>query len=119
LFEVSGSNLSIDSETVRREDGEALATIVKSMLRLGARDYARALQDSAIVVEGEGRELAARRKTVWMTRDDVVHFNDVVEALLTPMSREPRRGRLYAVTVLLAPLDSRRRTGKAKPRKGP
>jgi len=87
------------------------------MLRLGARDYGRALQDPDTAMSGPGRELVAMRRTAWLTADDLAALNEAIGRLTAPASGAPGRGRLYAVTVLLTPLQPRRRTG-GKPRKG-
>jgi predicted ArsR family transcriptional regulator len=113
LFQAVAADFRIDSEAVRREGGEALVAVVNSMLRLGARDYARALQDETVALSGAGRELSARRKTVWMTPEQVARFNETVERLTAEVAGPPGQGRLYAVTVLLTPLDHQRRAGPA------
>lgn len=111
LFQAVAADFRIDSEAARRDGGKALTAVVGSMMRLGARDYARALQDPSVALSGPGRELSARRKTVWMTPEDVARFNGTVERLTSDVAGLPGRGRLYAVTVLLTPLDHQRRAG--------
>jgi len=117
LFRTVAPELKIDSEGVRRDDGGPLAAVVGAMLRLGARDYRRALEDAQTALSGPGRELVAMRRTAWLDEGQLARLNETIAALTAPAAAAPGQGRLYAVTVLLAPVQPRRRPagGKAPP----
>jgi hypothetical protein len=110
--------LKIDSAGVRRDGGKPLVAVVGAMLRLGARDYRRALDDEQTALSGPGRELVAMRRTAWLDAGQLARLNETIGALAAPASAPPGRGRLYAVTLLLTPLQPRRRPAGGKARKG-
>jgi DNA-binding transcriptional ArsR family regulator len=84
--------------------------IISSMLRLGARDFRRAFASGAVSTAGPRRELWALRTTGWLTPGDVAGVNRGMRALRDAVSRPRRPGRLYAITIVLTPLDRSRRT---------
>jgi DNA-binding transcriptional ArsR family regulator len=88
-----------------------LTGIVGSMLRLGARDYRRALDSPEVVVTGSRRELWALRTTGWLSPAQIATVNRNIHRLMGSVSKPRGRGRLYGVTVLLTPLDHRARKG--------
>ncbi len=93
----------------------AVTRIVASMLRLGARDFRRALAGPGNRVEGPVRDLWALRTTGWLTGDQVAAVNAGMQALAHRFSGPPRRGRLYGITILLTPLDHRSRRARTTP----
>ena len=95
----------------------AVVSIVTSMLRLGIRDFRRALGSGKAKLDGPDRDLWALRQTGWLRPDQLRRVNRLIQSLADETARAEPRGRLYAVTVLLAPLDHRsNRTGR-RPRK--
>jgi hypothetical protein len=91
----------------------AMNDIVSAMMRLGIRDFRRALAGGASRVDGPERDLRAMRTTGWLQGAHVRQVNRNIGALAKTVSRHDPRGRLYAVTVLLTPLDHRaNRTGR-------
>jgi DNA-binding transcriptional ArsR family regulator len=92
-----------------------IVAIVGSMLRLGGRDFRRALTSGRAAVSGPGRELWALRLTGWLPAGNVRALNREIKRLRDVVTKGSdatgsRRGRrLYAVTVLLTPLDHRER----------
>jgi hypothetical protein len=97
----------------------AMNDIVTSMMRLGIRDFGRALASGATRCEGPARDLWAMRTTGWLVRPRVRQVNRMIGALVSAASRHEPKGRLYAVTVLLTPLDHRaNRTGRRPRAKG-
>src|SRR5438105_9118201 len=82
----------------------AVSAIVATMLRLGSRDFRRALGDPTTRVEGPERDLWALRTTGWLLPAQVRRINRLIRELSAAASRFEPKGRLYAVTVLLAPL---------------
>ena len=93
-----------------------LSAIVGSMLRLGMRDFDRALARSGVTVSGARRELWALRTIGRLSLPQVAEVNRSIASLKRSVSARGRRGRLYAVTILLTPLDRRRAGASAKPK---
>lgn len=96
---------------------KALLSIVGSMLRLGMRDFRRALAGGKAKVDGPDRDLWALRQTGWLRPQHVRRVNRLIQELADETARNDPRGRLYAVSVLLAPLDHRSNRSGRRPRK--
>jgi helix-turn-helix protein len=95
----------------------AMTAIVGAMLRLGARDFARALARGDVRVEGPQREMWALRTTGWLTPAQLRHVNRHIAALSAAATQAGPAGRLYAVTILLTPLVHRDNKTGHRPRK--
>jgi hypothetical protein len=94
-----------------------VTAIVAAMMRLGARDFRRALAAGGTRVEGPARDLWALRTTGWLLPSQVRRVNALIQRLSKATQQSSKSGRLYGVTVLLTPLDHRSfRTGR-RPRK--
>ncbi len=114
LFRARGSELRIDYKAARRNSSHALTAAVSSMLRLGIRDFRQAIRNQDVVVSGNRRDLWALRKTGWLSLKDMAHVNDSIAHLTDAVSRPRGRGRLYAITILLTPLNRRRPASTSK-----
>ena len=80
------------------------------MLRLGIRDYRASIQDPDVRLSGDERELWALRTTGWLSMKQLRAVNALVRRMIHDVSRPSRKGsKLYAVTLLLTPLDYRHR----------
>lgn len=89
--------------------------LISSLLRLGSRDFRRAFEAGNVVVEGPRRELWAMRVTGWLSSREIARVNRLIHDLKNTVSHPPTaRGRLYAVTVLLVPLDRGRKKAARK-----
>ena len=86
---------------------QAISTIVASMLRLADRDFRRSFDQGQVVVSGAYRELWAWRKVGRLSRAQLAEVNHRVQDLAQVVSAPLGSGRLYAVTVILTPLDHR------------
>jgi hypothetical protein len=82
------------------------------MLRLGIRDFRRAFQQPEVIVSGPQRELWALRKTGRLSLAEIADVNRSIERLTNAVSKPHGRGQLYGITILLTPLDHRRRKSK-------
>ena len=99
---------------------KAISAIVASMLRLGTRDFTRSLQQGHVVVSGARRELWALRKVGRMSPAQLAKVNRGIKRLVDEVSVPAEgAGRLYAVTVLLTPLDHRNNNFKGPRSKKP
>ena len=107
LFRNVSPDLRLQYETGPSGNGREIITIVGSMLRLGTRDFARAFRHGDAKVSGAGRELWALRRTGWLTPRGVIELNRSMARLSEAVPKPRGRGRLYAITLLLTPVDRR------------
>ena|SRR5215469_6891810 len=121
LFETVADELKLDYRQPLKANRNAVSAIVASMLRLGIRDFRRAFQEAGggtIVVSGPRRELWALRKAGRLSPAKVRRINRSIHGLLRAMAKPNGKGRLYAITVLLTPVDRQRKSAKGLGRKG-
>jgi DNA-binding transcriptional ArsR family regulator len=116
LFRTIAPDLWLQYDPNSEINRRAVTAIVGSMLRLGIRDFRRSFQRGDAKVAGAQRELWALRKAGRLSLPQVAVVNRTIERLRRAISNPNGRGRLYAVTVLLTPLD-RRRHESGRPRK--
>ena len=114
LYSAAGRELRIDFAAARQTAVQSLGAIAGAMSRLGARDLRRALEDESVAVAGAGRELWMKRKTGWMTPEQLRQIGTAIEELGSTMSPPVEGARLYGVTVMFTPLNRERRSDKAK-----
>jgi hypothetical protein len=112
LFRTIAPDLWLQYEPKSGANRRAVTAIVSSMLRLGIRDFRRSFQRGGVIVSGCHRELWALRKTGRLSLPQLAVVNRSIERLRRATSKPNGRGRVYAVTVLLTPLDHRRRDAK-------
>lgn len=112
LFRTVAPELRLRYEPRSDTNRRAVSAIVSSMLRLGIRDFRRAFQQTDVIVSGAQRELWALRKTGRLSPAEIANANRSIERLTRSVSKPHGRGRLYGITVLLTPLDHRRRESK-------
>jgi len=111
LVRAAASEFALQYAGSPPKEARAATAIVGSMLRLGTRDFRRGLLDPGNVLNGPGREVWALRSTGWLSRAEVAGVNRRIRALNQAV-RVPGQGkgkRLYAVTILLTPLDRKPR----------
>jgi len=85
------------------------------------RDFRRAFQEAGkgtVAVSGPYRELWALRKAGRLAPPEIAGINRSIHRLLGPMSKPECKGRLYAITVLLTPVDRQRKSAKRSGPKG-
>jgi DNA-binding transcriptional ArsR family regulator len=120
LFQAISPDLRIEYRRGEGGNAREVTAIVRSMLRLGTRDFSQAFRRSDAKVSGPGRELWALRTTGWLTPDEVVKINRTISSLARGVAKWRKKGRLYGITVLLTPLDHRARHSAIKVvRRGP
>jgi len=100
------------------KEARAATAIVGSMLRLGTRDFRRGLLGPGNVLDGPRREVWALRSTGWLSPREVAGVNRRIRALNQAVrsTSQGKGKRLYAVTILLTPLDRRPRRRPASAR---
>jgi DNA-binding transcriptional ArsR family regulator len=112
LFRTVASELRLRYDPRSDTNRRAVGAIVSSMLRLGIRDFRRAFQQPEVIVSGPQRELWALRKTGRLSLAEIADVNRSIERLTNAVSKPHGRGQLYGITILLTPLDHRRRKSK-------
>jgi DNA-binding transcriptional ArsR family regulator len=113
---------------LRYEPGNAanrrgVSAIVASMMRLANRDFQRSFRPGHVVVAGEHRELWALRKVGRLSAAQLARVNRRIQSLVDDLAAPRPHGRLYAVTIILTPLDhrnhgNRRLTRERRPAEG-
>src|ERR1041385_3745846 len=117
LFRAVASQFAVRHAMPPLRHSGAVSDVVSAMLRIGARDYQRAQKGEGTKFEGPERDLWALRTTGWLRPADVRRVNRLIRALAQSTGRGRPPGRLYALTVLLAPLHYRNNTTGRRPRR--
>ena len=116
LYRTVAAALQLHYEPGNAANRQAVSAIVASMLRLAGRDFGRSFQPGNVAVSGQHRELWALRKVGRLSLPQLAELNCRISSLTDAISAPRSDGRLYAVTVVLTPLDHRNKVGrKAKP----
>lgn len=101
-------------------NAEAVGRVAASVLRVAGRDFERALADPATVVEGPRRELWAARGKGWVDAAELAEINRLLARLMElvqkPAAERPR-GKLVALTWVLAPVEAKPARRTPAPRK--
>jgi DNA-binding transcriptional ArsR family regulator len=108
LFRTAAPELKLRYEPASGANRRNLTAIVASMLRLGARDFRRGLQQEGVRVTGPRRELCALRRTARLTPPQIKDVNRLIDRLLQQFAGVHDEGPMYAITVLLTPVKGRR-----------
>jgi len=94
LYRTVAPELRLQYEPGKQSNRKAVSAIVASMLRLGIRDFTRALQSAEVVVSGPHRELWALRKAGRLTPAHVANVNQSIQKLANTVSARRGNGRL-------------------------
>jgi len=105
LFKAIAPDLQLHYEPEDRGNRRAVTAIVDSLLRLGVRDFRRAFAKGGVSVEGPRRDLWATRQIGWLLPKELESVNASIRRLRAAVSKPRRGGRLYAITVVLTPLE--------------
>jgi DNA-binding transcriptional ArsR family regulator len=107
LFRTVASELFLEYKPRSASNRRGVNAIVSSMFRLGVRDFRRACEAGNATVSGPRRELWALRKSARLSVAQIEALNRSIKRVAAEFSPSSREGRLYAVTILLTPLDHR------------
>jgi DNA-binding transcriptional ArsR family regulator len=105
LFRTIAPDLVLHYQPEVRGNRRAVTAIVDSLMRLGARDFKHAFEKRNAAVTGPRRELWAARQIGWLLPAELESVNTSIKRLRAAVSKPRRGGRLYAITVLLTPLE--------------
>jgi DNA-binding transcriptional ArsR family regulator len=114
LFQTVATELRLRYEPRDPVNRRVVPTIVQSMLRLGIRDFRRAFESRRVVLSGARRELWALRKTGRLSPAGIAAANRSIDRLVRAVSVPHGRGRLYAITILLTPVDGGKRRSRSQ-----
>lgn len=108
VYDVPGRPLVIDYEAA----GTAgVGRVIAAAIRLGARDFSRALSSGTAVTKGERRNLRGGRVKGWVRPQDLPELNRLLERM-TEMLQEgkPREGaQAQSLTYVLTPVVGKKR----------
>ena len=117
LYCTVAPELRLRYEPHRASNRKAVSAIISSMLRLATRDFRSAFQRDTVVVWGPCRELWGLRKTGRLSPTGLAEVNRRIKGLAKTVSASRKQGRLYAITVVLTPLDHRNKVESPSERK--
>ena len=119
LYRTVAPELQLKYEPRDAANRKGVCAIVASMLRLANRDFGRSLQRGNVLVSGAHRELWSFRKVGRLSSAQVAKLNQRLKGLVQDICAPRGHGRLYAVTVVLTPLDHRNKVGRLpQPKQG-
>jgi DNA-binding transcriptional ArsR family regulator len=111
LFRAVSPEMSLCYKLGKQGNGSEVNAVIASMLRLGIRDFRNSFESAQARVSGPDRELWALRRTGWLSRNRLVEVNRYMQKLNHVGAEPGSKGRLYAITVVLTPLDRQSHRG--------
>jgi DNA-binding transcriptional ArsR family regulator len=112
LYCTVAPDLRLQYEPHNAANRKGVSAIVSSMLRLTMRDFEGSFQPGNVLVSGAHRELWALRKVGRLTRVQLAKLNQRINGLVQDVAAPGGQGRLYALTVILTPLDHRNKVDR-------
>lgn len=105
----AGTRLRLRYHPGKTENARAVGRVAAGMLRSASRDFAAAIGDPHVVVEGRARALWASRSKGWVGAAELVEINRLLKRLNTLLQRGPatRRGQLVSLTWVLVPVTAK------------
>lgn len=115
VYDLAGHPLVLDYPVGGANDGHPLSRLVRAMLRTAERDFRAAVGSAGARPDGDRRNLWAGRRHAWLSPRDLVRVNDLLDRLVEIMTRarNPAKGELCTLTLVLAPRPSR--AGRRQP----
>lgn len=94
---------------------DSVAAVISAAMRLGMRDFKRAMRKGGVTVRGNDRDLWGARIKGWITPQNIRRINEVLNELRDLMhNRGPAKGtRAMSISFILAPADLPNRVAKA------
>jgi hypothetical protein len=110
VYDLVGHPLVLHFPAGRAADEHPLHGVVRAMARTGERDVRSALGTREARQDSPTRNLWAGRRHAWLTPADLRRVNALIDELVATMTkaRDPARGELCTLTLLLAPRRPRR-----------
>ncbi|MCY0911724.1 helix-turn-helix domain-containing protein [Massilia antarctica] len=106
-FRLSGDArpLRLAYKTADEAQAQTLRMFIHGLLQVAEQDFNAALTKGDVITQGSERELWAARNKAWLSADELVEVNELLERLCVLMSRPrtPERDRLLSCTFVLVP----------------
>jgi predicted ArsR family transcriptional regulator len=118
VYDLVGRPLKLRYPEHRDARTHPLMRLVRSMLRTAERDFRGGLLSDGARADGPRRTLWASRRHAWLTPTELQRLNRTIDALIDILtrSRDPKRGQLCTLTLVLAPRVARSgRRGRQRP----
>lgn len=109
LYEAVAPQIEVRLEPRTATRTRAAGAIVSSAMRMGIRDYKRAIAQPDVVATGPKREVWALRTTGWLTEAQIAKVVELIGRLVDDVSRPRGEGRFFGLTLVFAPLHQRGR----------
>jgi len=109
LYRAIAPQIEVRLEPRSASRDRAATAIVSSAMRMGIRDYKRALTERNVVTTGASREVWALRTTGWLTDSQLREVVELIKRLVNDVSRPKDEGRLFGLTLAFAPVHQRGR----------
>ncbi|MEZ4589084.1 MAG: helix-turn-helix domain-containing protein [Gemmatimonadales bacterium] len=105
VYDLVGHPLVLEYPPRRKSEGHPHRALVRSMVSTAERDVAAALVSPTTRQDTALRNLWVGRRHAWLTRRDLKRVNELIDELVEVMTtaRDPERGELCTLTLLLAP----------------
>lgn len=113
----AGNRLRLRYKPGKTPNARAVRSVAATIARVAERDFARALADPDTVAEGPRRALWAARGKGWVSADELLEINKLLNRLMDILlaPRTPQRTQLLALSWVLAPVDAKpARRGRAR-----
>lgn len=114
LYRAVAPQIQLRLEPRTPSRNRAATAIVSSAMRMGIRDYKRALAQADVVTTGADREVWALRTTGWLTSSQLRKVVSLIRRLVNDVSQPKDEGRLFGLTLAFAPVHQRGR-GRMRP----
>jgi DNA-binding transcriptional ArsR family regulator len=99
-----GTRLRLRYQPGKTKNARAMVAVAGGMLRTAERDFASAIRDQNVRVEGEARELWASRSKGWVGKRELIEINRAL-ARISALLKKPKsahRAQLVSVTWVVA-----------------
>ncbi|MEH6436327.1 winged helix-turn-helix domain-containing protein [Massilia sp. DD77] len=97
--------LRLAYRTDTTKEKQALRKFARALLKVAQEDFEEALDMPDLAASGDARELWASRSKAWLSREEVMEVNGLLQRLCELMSqpRTAERDRILSCTFVLAP----------------
>lgn len=104
LYDVAERPVRLDYDAL---PADSVAAVIAAAMRLGMRDFKRAVRKGGVTVRGNARDLWGARIKGWITPHNIRRINEVLNELRDLMhNRGPAKGtKAMSISFILAPAD--------------
>jgi DNA-binding transcriptional ArsR family regulator len=112
VYALAGSRIAIKAKKRTKPFLQAATRTASAVLRMAEREIRRAIASGEAATPEHGSRPLGRRQKTWLTPADLAHAHERIQSLERFLERchRKKRGRPYALTVVLVPLGLERKT---------